>query len=130
MSPRRFCLVVSLALLVGWGLSGTVRALGEPGPADQLLSGDALQAKVDIPAGDGTETVTAVLGFRTLVLTTHYGPITFDVSKAKKITVEAVLEKVARATVELMDSQQLHGTIPLDALPVTVDGKARTLKPE
>lgn len=130
MSPRRFCLVVSLALLVGWWLSGSARAVGEGAPAGPPLPPEALQAKVDIPAGDRTETVKAVLGFRTLALTTHFGTLTLDVAQSKTITVEAVQGNVARATVELADGHPWRGTIPLDALPVTVDGKPRQLVPE
>jgi predicted tellurium resistance membrane protein TerC len=129
MSPRRFCLVAVLALLAGWGVSDSVRGISESVPTDELSPSDALQAKVDIPGANGTESVTATLGFRSLVLTTHYGPITLDVSKANLITVMSVEGDIARTTVELLDGHRLRGAIPTTALPVTIDGQARPLTP-
>ena len=130
MSPRRFCLVVSLSLVVGWWLTGSAWAVGDGTSAGPSVPTDALWAKVEIPTGDQAESVKAVLGFRTLTLTTHYATLTLDVTQAKSITVESVAAGQARTSVELLDGHRLVGTIPVAALSVTVDGKARTLVPE
>lgn len=126
MSVRRFLLVASLALLVGWGLSASVRA-GGGDPASGAVSSEATQAKIDLP---GVGTLTAVLGFRDVPLQTNYGQLQLDVTKVKLLTIEAVDTGQVRVSVELIDGHRLVGTSRSGPLPVTVDGKPRDLAPE
>jgi len=130
MPSRRFSafLLAPLVLLVGWCVSTRVNAAGEPTPPSPPPA-EALRAKVTIPTADGTETVTAALAFRTLVLTTHFGPITLDLSQAKQVRVESVEGNTARAVVELRDGHEFRGTIPTEPLSVTADGQSRSLTP-
>ena len=128
-SPRRFVLLLSLALLAGWVVTGRVRAIPEADPV--LLPTPAVvegvRAKVDMPEGASPAKFEGEPMFASVKLKPNYGLLEFDTAKLKQLTIDKVEGDIVNATVELADGHLFHGQLLTGQLPVRDGAEIRQL---
>ena len=113
ISPRRFLLVLSLALLAGWIVTGAVRSSPEtptiPTSVSTPVVVEGVRVQVELPDESKTIKLDTEPMFATLRFKPHYGTVEFDTAKLKQVIIEKVEGDSVRASVELIDGHMVHG---------------------
>ena len=128
-SSRRFVLLLSLALLAGWVVTGRVRAIPEADPVLIPTPGvvEGVRVKVEMPEGSSPAKFEGEPMFASVKLKPNYGLVEFDTAKLKQLTIDKVEGDTVNATVELADGHLFHGQLLTGRLPVQDGAEIRQL---
>ena len=131
-SPRRFVLLLSLALLAGWAVTGAVRGISEADPSLNRVAPtpsvvEGVRAKVEMPEGASPAKFEGEPMFASVKLKPNYGLVEFDTAKMKQLTIDKVEGDTVSATIELNDGHLFHGQLLTAQLPVKDGAEIRQL---